>query len=52
MKNIKGGLEDPPPGCFCYVPVPMLPAGGLDPDCMIGSDPQLYCPAGQMLGCC
>ena len=52
MKNIKGGLQDPPPGCFCFVPNLMLPGGGLDPDCYFGSDPQLYCPPDQLLGCC
>lgn len=52
LKMIKGGLDDPPLGCFCYIPNPMLPAGGLDPDCNVGSDPELYCLPGQMLGCC
>ena len=52
MKNVKGGLQDPPPGCYCFVPNPMLPMYGIDPDCMLGNDSALYCPANQMLACC
>jgi len=52
MKNVKGGLQDPPPGCFCFTPVSSLPAGGLSPDCYLGPNPELYCQADQLLGCC
>ncbi|MDB4918139.1 hypothetical protein [Mucilaginibacter sp.] len=56
LKNVKGGLQDPPPGCFCFIPEggpdPGSPAGGLDPDCNLGSNPGLYCPTDQLLGCC
>jgi len=52
MKQVKGGLDQPPAGCYCFVPNPMLPADGLDPDCSFGNDPQLYCPGGQLLACC
>lgn len=53
LKNVTGGLQDPPSGCFCFTPAgdPGAPAGGLDPDCNLG-DPVLYCPANQLLGCC
>lgn len=52
MKKVKGGLQNPPPGCFCFTPNPLLPGGGLDPDCNLGSNPGLYCPPSQLLGCC
>lgn len=52
MKNVKGGLDTPPPGCFCYTPDPLFPFGGLDPDCYLGANPELYCSSGQLLACC
>ena len=52
MKNVKGGLQDPPQGCYCFTPNPMLPMYGVDPDCTLGYNSDLYCPADQMLACC
>jgi hypothetical protein len=54
MKNVKGGLQDPPPGCYCFTPAPGPggPCGGLDPDCTCDPDAELYCLAGQALACC
>ncbi|MDB5007368.1 MAG: hypothetical protein JWP45_1761 [Mucilaginibacter sp.] len=56
LKNVKGGLQTPPAGCFCFTPTggpgPGLPGGGLDLDCSFGQNPELYCPADQLLGCC
>ena len=52
MKNVKGGLQDPPPGCYCLTPQnPSLPCGGSDPDCNCDTS-SAYCPAGQVLTCC
>jgi len=52
LKNVTGGLQDPPPGCFCFIPEEG-PGGGLDPiSCSLGLNPELYCPASQLLGCC
>jgi hypothetical protein len=52
LKDIKGGLQNPPAGCFCFIPNDNLPGGGLSPDCYFGDNPDLYCPAGELLGCC
>ncbi|MEO6978524.1 MAG: hypothetical protein ABJA76_06830 [Mucilaginibacter sp.] len=52
LKNVKGGYDPLPSGCFCFIPVAMLPAGGLDIDCNLYQNPELYCPADQLVGCC
>jgi len=56
LKNVMGGLQDPPPGCYCFTPDdtggPGEPGGGIDPDCFLPSDSQLYCPLTQILVCC
>jgi len=53
MKNVKGGYMQVCTGCYCFTPQnPSLPCGGSDPDCVCEPDAALYCPAGQVLGCC
>jgi len=56
LKNVTGGLQDPPPGCFCFNPDTGgdigEPMGGLDPDCNLGANPGLYCLPGEVLACC
>jgi hypothetical protein len=51
LKNVKGGLLDPPAGCYCFTPGPP-PGGPIDPDCYVGSNPELYCPVDYLLVCC
>lgn len=49
LKNIKGGLEPPPPGCACVVSY----GNPIDPDCYVGANSQLYClPEEGGLVCC
>lgn len=53
LKNIKGGLQDLPPGCYCMFIRPNEPMGGIDPDCYAGSNPELYCQSTDyLLVCC
>ncbi|MDB5087360.1 MAG: hypothetical protein JWR09_1354 [Mucilaginibacter sp.] len=57
LRNVTGGLQDPPPGCYCFI-IPDTggeigePMGGMDPDCNSGADPVLYCLPGELLVCC
>jgi len=50
LRNIKGGLDPLPLGCFCYI----IDGNGnpLDPDCFTIDNPGLYCAPGQEAGCC
>jgi hypothetical protein len=47
MKNVTGGLDPLPPGCYCYAPN----GNPLDPDCILSPNPELYCPPDQALCC-
>lgn len=52
LKNVKGGLQSAPAGCYCFVPNDNLPEEGLNPFCSLGDNSELYCAAGELLGCC
>jgi len=47
MKNVIGGLDPLPPGCYCYT----LTGLPLDPDCNLAPNGELYCAPDQAFCC-